>query len=84
MRFDRLIINEPLFDLAYGYKLKEMHPLAQIVAKAKAYVAFRSLAKEELITTDEAKLLLSKVHLTPDDIALLKRSDIDHIKLNFK
>lgn len=84
MRFDRLIITEPLFDLAYGYKLKEMHPIAQIVAKAKAYVAFRSLAKEELIATDEAKLLLSKVRLTPDDIALLKRSDIDHIKLNFK
>ena len=28
MRFDRLNITEPLFDLAYGYKLKEMHPLA--------------------------------------------------------
>jgi len=84
MRFDRLNITEPLFDLAYGYQLKEMHPLAQAVAKAKAYVAFRSLAKEELIATDEAKLLLSKVRLTPDDIALLKRSDIDHIKLNFK
>ena len=54
------------------------------MAKAKAYVAFRSLAKEELIATDEAKSLLSKVHLTPDDITLLKRSDIDHIKLNFK
>ncbi len=84
MRFDRLVITEPLFDLAYGYQLKEMHPIAQIVAKAKAYVAFRSLAKEDLITTDEAKLLLSKVRLTPDNISLLKRSDIDHIKLNFK
>lgn len=83
MRFDRLNITEPIFDLAYGYDIKQMHPIAQLVAKAKAYVAFRSLAKEDLISTDEAKLLLSKVRLTPADIALLKKSDIDHIKLKF-
>jgi hypothetical protein len=83
MNFDRLIITEPLFDLAYGYNLNEMHPIAKIVAKAKTYISFRKLAKAGLIATDEAKVLLSKVHLTPDNVALLKRSDIDHIKLNF-
>jgi hypothetical protein len=83
MRFDRLTITEPIFDLAYGYDVKQMHPIAQLVAKSKAYVVFRSLAKEDLISTDEAKLFLSKVRLTPADITLLKKSDIDHIKLNF-
>ena len=84
MRFDRLLITEPMFDLAYCSQLNDMHPIAQSVTQAKAYIAFRSLAKENLINTDEAKTLLSRVKLTPDDIALLKRSDIDHIKLNFK
>ena len=83
MGFDRLAITEPLFDLAYAYKLKDMHPIAQIVAKAKAYIAYRTLAKKDLIAIDEAKALLSKVRLTPANIALLKYSDIDHIKLKF-
>ena len=34
-----------------------MCPIAKLVTKAKAYVAFRSLAKEDLITPDEAKTL---------------------------
>jgi hypothetical protein len=83
MRLDRLAITEPIFDIAYGNKIELMHPIAQIVIKAKAYVMFRTLAKENLITTDEAKLLLSSVKLTTKNIALLKKSDIDHIKLNF-
>jgi len=84
MSLDRLRITEAIFDLAYTESLDKMCPLAQIVAKAKAYVAFRSLAKEELISNDEAKLLLSTTHITSQEISLLKKSDIDHIKLNFK
>ena len=83
MRFDRLQITEAMFDLAYGNDVRNMCPLAQLIAKAKAYVTFRSLAKEELIEGDEAKSLLSAVKLTPAEISLLKKSDIDHIKLNF-
>ena len=60
-----------------------MTDIAQLVAKARAYVVFRSLAKEELINNDEAKLLLSSAKITAADAALLKKSDIDHIKLNF-
>ncbi|MEW6984545.1 HDOD domain-containing protein [Colwelliaceae bacterium 6471] len=84
MGFERLQITEALFDLAYGNNIRNMCPIAQIVAKAKAYVAFRSLAKEDLIAGNEAKSWLSAVKLTPNDINLLKKSDIDHIKLNFK
>ena len=84
MRFDRLTITEPLFDLAIIDTIEKMHPIAQIVTKAKAYVMFRSLVKEELISNEEAKTLLSSVKLTPDDIVLLKSNDIDHIKLNFE
>lgn len=84
MRFDRLAITEPLFDLAYTADFNKMSAIAQIVVKAKAYVAFRSLAKESLIDNNEAKLLLSAGHVTTKEIALLKRADIDHIKLNFK
>ncbi|GAA5138011.1 hypothetical protein GCM10025767_19710 [Thalassotalea piscium] len=84
MRFDRLAVTEPLFDLAIIDDIEKMHPIAQMVAKAKAYVMFRSLAKEELISSDEAKAILSAVKLSPDDITLLKSSDIDHIKLNFE
>jgi HD-like signal output (HDOD) protein len=84
MRFDRLRITEAIFDLAYTEDFQKMSPLAQIITKAKAYVAFRSLAKEELISSDEAKLLLKTVSITPQEITLLKKSDIDHIKLNFK
>ena len=83
MRFDRLQITEAMFDLAYGNNVRNMCLLAQLVAKAKAYVAFRCLAKEELISSDEAKALLTEVKLTPGEITLLKKSDIDHIKLNF-
>jgi len=83
MHFKRLAITEPIFDLAYADRIEKMHPVAQLVAKAKAYVAFRSLAKEELINSDESKQLLSAVNLTAAEITLLKKSDIDHIKLNF-
>jgi HD-like signal output (HDOD) protein len=84
MRLDRLRITEAIFDLAYTEMLEKMCPLAQIVAKAKAYIAYRSLAKDDLISTDEAKLLLKSVGITSQEISILKKSDIDHIKLNFK
>ena len=84
MRFDRLAITEPLFDLAYTADFDKMSPVAQIVVKAKAYVAFRSLAKEGLIENDEAKALLSAANVTTKEVAILKKADIDHIKLNFK
>jgi len=83
MQFKRLAITEPIFDLAYTDDIKKMHPVAQIVAKAKAYIAFRALAKEGLINSDESKVLLSSVNLTSANISLLKKSDIDHIKLIF-
>ncbi|WP_019026692.1 HDOD domain-containing protein [Colwellia piezophila] len=83
MAFRRLAITEPIFDLAYAERLDKMHPIAQVVAKAKAFVAFRALAKGALINGDESKILLSSVNLTPAEITLLKKSDIDHIKLNF-
>ena len=62
MRFDRLEITEAIFDLAYAIDIDQMCPLAKLVTKAKAYVAFRSLAKEDLIDPDEAKALLSAVN----------------------
>ncbi|WP_448213221.1 HDOD domain-containing protein [Colwellia sp. MEBiC06753] len=83
MNFDRLPITEPLFDLAFSRTTQQMSKIAQVVTKAKAYVAFRSLAKEELIDNDEAKRFLAAAKITPADIAILKKSDIDHIKLHF-
>ena len=84
MRFDRLPITETVFDLAYCAKQSQMNDVAKIVAKAKAYVAFRSLAKEELIDNDDAKTILSISKITSEEVNLLNKSDIDHIKLNFK
>lgn len=84
MRFDRLRITEAIFDIAYTTSIDKMCPLAKVLAKAKAYVAFRSLVKENLIDKDEAKLLFDTVKLTTKNIELLKRSDIDHLKLSFK
>ena len=84
MRFDRLAITETMFDLSGNNDLNKMCPLAKIVTKAKAYVAYRSLANEDLISKEEAKLLFAFVQLKTKQIALLRRSDIDHIKLNFK
>ena len=83
MNFHRLDITESIFDLAYAETINKMHPIAQIVVKAKAYITYRSLSKEELITTDESKALFDSAHLTLDEVALLKASEIDHIKLNF-
>lgn len=83
MRFDRLAITEAIFDLAYSSTSNEMCDIAKLVLKAKSYIAFRSLAKEKLITGDEAKILLGVAQVTPKDIALLKKTDIDHIKLTF-
>lgn len=83
MSFDRLVITEAMFDLAYSHEVDKMCPLAQHITKAKAYVAMRSLAKEELISSDEAKALLIEGKVKTSDVALLKKTDIDHIKLNF-
>jgi len=83
MRFDRLNITESLFDLAHSTDINKMTPLAQIIIKAKSYIAFRNLAKEDLIDNEEAKTLLNFAKLDPKEVALLKKSDIDHIKLNF-
>ncbi len=83
MNFNHLAITEAIFDLAYAVDLDKMHPIAQIVAKAKAYVDFRTLTKDELIDDDERKALLNAVNLSPAEITLLKKADIDHIKLTF-
>ncbi|MFT5756348.1 MAG: hypothetical protein ACI9LM_001065 [Alteromonadaceae bacterium] len=84
MRFDRLPITEIMFDLAHTTDIKKMCPLARIITQAKTYVTFRSLAKEELIDNEEALALFSAVNLSKKNISLLKKSDIDHIKLQFK
>jgi hypothetical protein len=84
MRFDRLPITEIMFDLAHTTDIKKMCPLARIITKAKTYVTFRSLAKEELIDNEEALALFSAVNLNKKNTSLLKKSDIDHIKLQFK
>lgn len=84
MHFERLAITEAMFDIAYGTSQRNMSPLGKILTKAKAYVAFRNLAKDDMISSDEAKTLLAAAKLTPADIELLKKSDIDHLKLNFK
>jgi hypothetical protein len=60
-----------------------MCPIAKLVTKAKTYVTFRSLAKEDLINTDEAKILLAAGKLTKSELSLLKKSNINHMKLNF-
>ncbi|MGJ8691003.1 MAG: HDOD domain-containing protein [Thalassotalea sp.] len=83
MRFDRLNITEAIFDLSFNDNKKKMCQLAQIILKAKAFVVFRCLAKDELIDADESKSWLGSVGLTSKEIAQLNRADIDHIKLNF-
>tara|TARA_R110001583_G_scaffold1152_4_gene9542 strand:- start:5073 stop:6218 length:1146 start_codon:yes stop_codon:yes gene_type:complete len=83
MNFDRLPITEAMFDLAYTDTIDKMSPIAQIVTKAKVYVSYRSLAKENLINDDEKALLFKSAKLTKAEISLLNKSDIDHIKLKF-
>jgi len=84
MRFDRLPITEIMFDLAHTSDIKKMCPIARIITKAKTYIIYRSLAKEDLIDNQEALAIFSAVNLTKKNISLLKKSDIDHIKLQFK
>ena len=84
MRFDRLPITETIFDLAYATELENMTPLAQVMVKAKAYVSFRSLVKADLISGEEAQQFLAAAKLSTNDITLLKKSDIDHLKLTFQ
>jgi hypothetical protein len=83
MNFDRLHITEAMFDLAYAETIEKMSPVAQIVTKAKVYVTYRNLAKENLIDDEAATLLLKSAKLTKAEISLLRKSDIDHIKLKF-
>ncbi|MEY8214649.1 MAG: HDOD domain-containing protein [Colwellia sp.] len=83
MNFDRLPITEVLFDLAYSDNIKKMSPIAQLVAKAKAYVNYRNLSKENLLTDEEIIILFKSVNLTKAEFLLLKKSDIDHLKLKF-
>jgi len=83
MQFDRLRITEAVFDLAYSETIEKMCPMAQLVAKARAFVNNRSLDKASLISEDETAALFELVALSEDEISLLKKSDIDHIKLKF-
>lgn len=83
MHFDRLPITEAMFDLAYNENIDDMSPIAQVVAKAKVYVNYRSLTKAHLINDDEVSILFDTVQLNEKEISLLNKSDIDHIKLQF-
>jgi HD-like signal output (HDOD) protein len=83
MKFDRLPITVPMFDLAYGENIDDMSPVAQVVAKAKVYVNYRSLTKANLINKNEIIPLFNTVKLTKKELSLLSKSDIDHIKLKF-
>jgi HD-like signal output (HDOD) protein len=83
MNFDRLPITEAMFDLAYADSIDKMSPIAQIITKAKVYVSYRSLAKDNLIDDEEKALLFESVKLSKAEISLLNKSDIDHIKLKF-
>ena len=83
MQFSRLPITEATFDLAYNENIDEMSPIAQVVAKAKAYVNYRSLTNANLIDENEASLLFETVKLSEKEVSLLNKSDIDHIKLKF-
>ena len=83
MSFTRLPITEAMFDLAYGDDIDTMSPIAQVVAKAKVYVNNRSLTKANLIDENETNLLFETVKLNEEEISLLNKSDIDHIKLKF-
>jgi len=83
MSFTRLPITEAMFDLAYSDDINAMSPIAQVVTKAKVYVNYRSLSKAGLIDNQEAKRLFDVVELNGQDIELLNKSDIDHIKLKF-
>lgn len=83
MSFTRLPITEAMFDLAYSTDIDAMSPIAQVVAKAKVYVNYRSLTKANLIDENETTHLFEAVKLTEGEISLLNKSDIDHIKLKF-
>lgn len=83
MNFDRLPITEAMFDLAYADTIDKMNPIAQLITKAKVYVYYRNLAKSKLITTEEALVFFESAKLNKAEITLLKKSDIDHIKLKF-
>ena len=83
MNFDRLTITEAMFDLAYADTIDKMCSIAQIVTKAKAYISYRNLAKNNLITDEEKTTLFNAAKLSESDISLLNASDIDHIKLKF-
>ncbi|WP_114326840.1 HDOD domain-containing protein [Candidatus Colwellia aromaticivorans] len=83
MNFTRLPITGAMFDLAYSENVDEMSPIAQVVAKAKVYVNYRSLSNANLINDDEMSLLFETVKLSEKEISLLNKSDIDHIKLKF-
>ena len=83
MNFDRLHITEAMFDLSYAETIEKMSPIAQIVTKAKVFVMYRSLVKENLISDEEIALLFESAKLSKTEIALLNKSDIDHIKLKF-
>lgn len=83
MQFKRLYITNAMHEISSNTERKSMTKLSQILIKAKSYIAFRNLAKERIITTEESKSWLSHAGLTAKEVSLLKKSDIDHIKLNF-
>ena len=83
MNFDRLPITEAMFDLAFAEAIENMCPIAQIVTKAKVYVCYRNLAKDNLIDDEETALLFESAKLSKAEISLLNKSDINHIKLKF-
>jgi len=83
MNLQYLAATQPLGDIAYSVDISKMHSIAQVIIKAQAYVIFRNLAKEKMINADEIKLLFKVADLGTEDIAILKKNDIDHLKLKF-
>ena len=83
MNFDRLPITEAMFDLTYVENIEKMSSIAQLVTKAKVYISYRNLAKENLINDEEKLSLFESAKLSKAEISLLNKSDIDHIKLKF-
>ncbi len=83
MAFNHLAITKPIVDLACTNTTDKMHPTARLIVKAKAFVTYRSLFKEGLITPDEREALFDAANLTTSEVALLQEADIAHIKLHF-
>ncbi|MCY7295313.1 HDOD domain-containing protein [Alteromonas sp. a30] len=82
MSMKRVFIANAMQEFANKVPYKTMTPLAQVLLQGNGYSKFNALKSVKLITTDEAKLFLKSLHITPTKLQAMKSIDTSRLNIS--